>query len=109
MYNRWMPVVGGIYPFFNDGKIRESRRGNCLITGIVPMYNAPMDVRAWWLRDKKQCDWLYARFTDHFVFGNVSYEWGESEEDHIFARTVDGGWFSLGFIFSGELLEKLPY
>ena len=90
-----LPEINKTYNYFDDGKIRESRRFPVKITGIVPFDKIDEDTHDLWEIEHTQCDWLYADTTDYFVIGNLS----DREYDReivVFVRTVDGGWFSLG-------------
>ena len=95
-----IPTKGEIYNYFDDGKIREDRRESVLIKSIIPVDKINSDVFMTWKNDVKECDWLYAKETDCFIEGHLT----ESNYDLIFARTIDGGWFSFGhFLLDGRL------
>lgn len=88
--------IGKIYNYFDDGKIRESRRMSVKITAIIPFDEIDSETLSLWKEDVEQCDWLYHEETDFFVKGDVKINKG-LEKPIVFVRTLDGGWFSLGF------------
>lgn len=102
-----VPEVGKEYHAFDDGKIKPSRHSIVKITEVVPF--AAVNHKAFleeWQQQVEDCYWLYAKETDCFV----KAEW--DDETSYFVRTLDGGWFSLGFWGSrldvdGSLYEKM--
>lgn len=108
-----LPVVGKEYHFFDDGKIRESRHYIAVIQEIIPIeeankiiistprdYNEEINQNVFidmslldiWIDEKLSCDWLYAPVTDFIIKASIP----EYDKDPIyFARTKDGGWFSM--------------
>lgn len=119
-----VPEVGKTYHFFDDGKVRESRHFIATILELIPISEAKnviistprdydyannqnifinMSLLDIWVDEKESCDWLYAPVTDYIVKANIT----EYDKDPIyFARTKDGGWFSMdvtNWWQSGEL------
>lgn len=94
-----IPILNEMYNFFDDGKIRESRRDLVIITKITPFEEMKGKTLNNWIEDSTECDWLYAKTTDYFISGHLLDE----DEDVVFVRTIDGGWFSLGWLSAGRL------
>lgn len=105
------PVVDKTDDYFDDGKIRESRRYPVLITKIVPFGEIDVETLAQWLDEIRVCPHLYAVETDHFIFGDLNVD--DRIEPIVFVRTkYDGRWFSLGWWagqldVDGELLKSI--
>lgn len=100
-----------IYDYFDDGKINESRRLPVKITNITAFNEINEYTLNEWLQEVKECDWLYSKETDYFLFGELQITEG-SFERVIFVRTINHGWFSLGFWagrldIDGKLKESL--
>lgn len=91
-----LPKIGQTYDYFDDGKIKESRREKVLITKIVPFNEIDAETLALW---KEEVDYdrykpLYAKQTEYFIFGELV----DLKEEVIFVRTTrEYEWFSLGF------------
>jgi hypothetical protein len=51
-----------------------------------------------WKDEVIQCHWLYSPTTDYFIRGYLF----ETNENITYVRTIDGGWFSLGW-WAGRL------
>lgn len=99
-----VPIIGKIYDYFDDGKIRESRRSPVIITEVIPFENINNHTKKFWKREVKECPWLYANTTDYFVKGIITNH-DKSTENVIFVRTIKNEWFSLGFLTAGLLAE----
>jgi hypothetical protein len=97
-------IVGGKYDYFDDGKIRESRRSDCTIIEKIPFKDIDSDTLSQWKDEVISCDWLYAKETDFFLKAIIEFPDDEPETVY-FVRTTDWGWFSLGF-WGGRLKEK---
>lgn len=99
-----LPELNKTYNYFDDGKIRESRRFPVTIVGIIPFDKADSNLLDDWKAEVFWIDWLYAKTTDYFIKGVIKEDTPDykQEFDVIFARTIDGGWFSLGW-WSGRL------
>ena len=91
------PVLGQTYNYFDDGKIRPSRRMRVTITEIIPFSEIDEETLNDWKEEVKQCDWLYAKETDYFVKADLKVS-DDKVEKIIFVRTINNndGWFSLG-------------
>ena len=95
-----IPILGKQYTYFDDGKIRPSRKITTTITGIIPFDSIDSDTLSEWQEEVSQCGWLYAWETDYFITADLDIP--DQIEHIVFVRTVDGGWFSLGF-WAGRL------
>lgn len=105
MEKKRIPQVGEILPAFDDGKIRLSRLYYAEIIEVIA-FDKAKDIEVCdtdgnsislvdaWEAEKKDIYWLFADDTDYFVRAKVK---GDVCEDQWFARTKDGGWFSMGF------------
>jgi hypothetical protein len=106
-----IPIVGKTYQYFDDGKIKVSRRGKVVITDVIPFEKIDEETLNYWQEELEQCDRLYAQKTDFFVKAETTFSDG-SIRTMIFVRTIDNDWFSLGWIGSrldidGSLNEEL--
>lgn len=89
------------YNYFDDGKISESRRSSVVITEVIPFDKIDKETFSEWEEEVNECDWLYAKETDYFIKANLIL--GENNIESItFVRTLNNGWFSLGW-FGGRL------
>ena len=98
--------VGKHYDYFDDGKISESRKYNVIIDKILTLKEikkSQKDVLDMWKEETNKCYWLYAKETDYFLQATLNLI--DGFETIYFVRTVDNGWFSLGY-WSGRLKEK---
>ena len=95
-----LPIVGKTYDYFDDGKIRETRKMKVTITKIIPFDEINKKTLKNWKKEVKVCGWLYAKKTDYFVKGDLMF--GKRLEKLIFVRTINGEWFSLG-MWGGKL------
>jgi predicted ATP-dependent Lon-type protease len=101
-------VLGRTYNYWDDGKRSPSRRHDVKIIDMLHPFLVPWKIRRQWKRHVKTCYWLFAKKTDFFLKAILSVrneDRSYSEEIIYFVRTVDGGWFSLGF-WGGRLEEK---
>lgn len=98
-----IPVLGRIYHYFDDGKIRPSRRLRTVITKIIPFSEIDSETLAFWKDEVETCYFLYAEETDHFIFADLKVS-NDRIEKIIFVRTINNnfGWFSLG-MWGGRL------
>ena len=96
--------VGKTYDYFDDGKISETRRIPVTITGIIPFDKIDAKTLLIWAEEVIECNWLYAKETDYFIKGNLMDEdlKADNQDSVIFVRTIDKGWFSLGW-WAGRL------
>lgn len=91
--------IGDIYDYYDDGKIRESRRSEVKITSIVEFKDIDLETLELWKEEVEECYWLYSKQTDYFIKADLLD--GENQEV-TFARSLNNGWFSLGF-WAGRL------
>jgi hypothetical protein len=103
--------INKVYDYFDDGKIKYSRKIPVKITEIIPFDKADSEIIELWKEDAFSCEWLYAKETDYFIKGDL-YISDDKVEEIIFVRTKDGGWFSLDFWagsldFDGSLIKIL--
>lgn len=96
-----IPVVKQAYVYRDDGKRNNSRMSEVVIKGIVPFDYADRGILLLWDREVAECPWLYAAETDYFVIATLFVCPGSTYEI-VFARTVQGQWFSMG-MWSGLL------
>lgn len=91
------PVLGQTYTYFDDGKIKPSRRMEAVITEIVPFNEIDEETLNDWKIEVEECYWLYAEETDFFIRADLKVS-NERIGSTIFVRTVDNkdGWFSFG-------------
>ncbi|SRR6266403_6271329 len=89
------------YNYYDDGKIRESRRSPVTITEIIPFNNIDSDTLSLWKGEVKDCDWLYSKETDYFIKGDLKVN-DDFIEKIIFVKSIKGGWFSMGW-WAGRL------
>jgi len=91
------PVLGKTYNYFDDGKIKLSRRAEVVITDIIPFNEIDKETLNDWKQEVKDCYWLYAKETDFFVKADLKVSDNQIEKI-IFVRTIkNNGWFSLGW------------
>lgn len=88
-------ILNQIYNYFDDGKIRESRKMSVLITNIIPFDEIDEITLQLWQEEIDECEWLYAKETDYFIKGTLQTRLANI--DIIFVRTIDNTWFSLGW------------
>jgi len=93
--------IGKTYNYFDDGKIRESRRMPVTITDIVPFNEIDSETLELWKEEVVEIDWVYNPITDYFVKGTIKEE-GLDDINVIFVRTLENDWFSLGW-WAGRL------
>lgn len=95
------PILGQTYNYFDDGKIKPSRRSKVVITDVIPFDKIDLETLNNWKLEVEECDWLFAKKTDFFVKADLKLS-NDNIEKIIFVRTIDNGWFSLGW-WSGRL------
>jgi hypothetical protein len=106
-----IPILGKTYHYFDDGKIKASRRGEVVITEVIPFEKIDEYTLDYWQEEVEECDWLYAQKTDFFVKAESTL-FGSPYNEIIFVRTIDDDWFSFGFRagrldIDGSLNEEL--
>lgn len=85
-----LPEINKTYNYFDDGKIRESRRAKATIIEIIPFNEATEDMIMIWQDEAMDNNSLYAKETDYFIVALIK----KLNIELIFARTINGGWFS---------------
>ena len=104
-----IPEIGKYYHFWDDGKTSPGRHYIARIERIVPISNSP-DIKIqymdpyidgitiskllWdiWNKEKTDTDWIFSEKTDYLIEASCP----KYDEYNIwFARTKDGGWFSM--------------
>lgn len=103
MNKQVMPEVGKTYNCFDDGKVKESRKYTVNIDCIVSFDCVDNKTLKRWGEVSTECGWLYANETDYFIFATSDQE--GQEEQEVFVRTTDGGWFSIGEWFGMSALD----
>lgn len=88
--------IGETYNYFDDGKIKETRKMPVTITAITPFNKIGKRVLKQWVEEVEECDWLYANETDYFIKGDLHISEGKVEKV-VFVRTLKNEWFSLGW------------
>lgn len=99
-----LPEINKTYNYFDDGKITDGRRLSVTITEIISFSEANSELIDYWKQDiynEGDSHWLYSDETDYFIKGVIKED-DEEDIDVIFVRTIDGGWFSLGW-WAGRL------
>ena len=97
--------VGQTYNYFDDGKITTSRKATVIINSIIAFEDIDEETYSEWKIETEECDWLYSKETDFFVKGTIdlgTYNGKPNKEDVVFVRTINDGWFSLGW-WAGRL------
>jgi hypothetical protein len=94
--------IGNEYNYYDDGKIKPSRHSVVIIKDIIPFdkWNCSNEIRDLWEEDVKTCDFLYAPTTDYII---EAFYKNDVNNILYFTRTINNGWFSLGFLDSGRL------
>lgn len=103
-----VPEVGKYYHFWDDGKTSPGRHYIARVERLVPIADSaniivqhfdydigdlvPRSLLFVWNLEKDEKDWIFAENTDYLV--EVSCP--KYDENNLwFARTADGGWFSV--------------
>jgi len=110
VFKKDLPEIGKTYNYFDNGNIKESRRAEVLITEIIPFDKIDEETLEFWKDDIEECDHFYTKETDYFIKGDLKII--DEIQKIIFVRTIDGGWFSLGWWagrldIDGSLTESL--
>lgn len=90
-----IPEVGKRYHCFDDGKITFYRHFIIKVDkvlGFMQFKKKYPKMFQQYIKETKNCYWLYARKTDKFV---ITFE-GEDNQPGVYVRTKDGGWFGIG-------------
>ena len=87
-----IPKVNHTCMFFDDGKISYSRMYQATAKQVMVYDDAPDKVKKAFERESKTHDWIWNKTTDYIVACEIK----DYDNNLIwFARTVDGGWFSM--------------
>ena len=101
-----VPEVGKEYLFFDDGKTSPSRIFKAKVLRVIPYSEEvyvdkyyydlgsliPTSIQDVHKEEVEECDWIYTSETDYFVECSIP----KYDDNTIwFARTKDGGWFSM--------------
>ena len=87
-----IPKVNQTCMFFDDGKISYSRMYQATIKQVMVYDDAPDKVKKAFERESKTHDWIWNKTTDYIIACDIK----DYDNNLIwFARTVDGGWFSM--------------
>ena len=87
-----IPKVNQTCMFFDDGKISYSRMYQATVKQVMVYDDAPDKVKKAFERESKTYDWIWNKTTDYIVACDIK----DYDKNLIwFARTVDGGWFSM--------------
>jgi hypothetical protein len=115
--NKTIPFeIGGIYDFYADGKIRESRHSQVKVKEFVSDLFTAKEI-VWEIKGKQVSLWDIWKKTiknELKCYDSVSYrifDWGctnfvicnpiddngkvDEDDEVIFARTADGGWYTI--------------
>ena len=87
-----IPKVNQTCMFFDDGKISYSRMYQSTVKQVMVYDDAPDKVKKAFERESKTHDWIWDKTTDYIIACDIK----DYDKNLIwFARTVDGGWFSM--------------
>ena len=87
-----IPKVNQTCMFFDDGKISYSRMYQATVKQVMVYGDAPDKVKKAFERESKTHDWIWNKTTDYIIACDIK----DYDKNLIwFARTVDGGWFSM--------------
>lgn len=87
-----IPKVNQTCMFFDDGKISYSRMYQATVKQVMKFNDAPDKVKKAFERESKTHDWIWDKTTDYIIACDIK----DYDNNLIwFARTVDGGWFSM--------------
>ena len=87
-----IPKVNQTCMFFDDGKISYSRMYQATVKQVMVYGDAPDKVKKAFERESKAHDWIWNKTTDYIIACDIK----DYDNNLIwFARTVDGGWFSM--------------
>lgn len=87
-----IPKVNQTCMFFDDGKISYSRMYQATVKQVMVYDDAPDKVKKAFERESKTHDWIWNKTIDYIIACDIK----DYDNNLIwFARTVDGGWFSM--------------
>lgn len=87
-----IPKKKQIYNFFDDGKCSPSRLYKAYVKKVIPFNKADIHLKVHLVNSALDCDWIWNGDTDYFVGCYIP-----KYDNYLvwFARTVNGGWFSM--------------
>lgn len=87
-----IPKVNQTCMFFDDGKVSYNRMYQATVKQVMVYDDAPNKVKKAFERESKTHDWIWNKTTDYIIACDIK----DYDNNLIwFARTVDGGWFSM--------------
>ena len=87
-----IPKVNQTCMFFDDGKTSYSRMYQATVKQVMVYDDAPDKIKKAFERESKTHDWIWNKTTDYIIACDIK----DYDKNLIwFARTVDGGWFSM--------------
>lgn len=87
-----IPKVNQTCMFFDDGKVSYNRMYQATVKQVMKFNDAPDKVKKAFERESKTHDWIWDKTTDYIIACDIK----DYDNNLIwFARTVDGGWFSM--------------
>ena len=87
-----IPKLNQTCMFFDDGKISYNRMYQATVKQVMVYDDAPDKVKKAFERESKTHDWIWNKTTDYIIACDIK----DYDNNLIwFARTVDGGWFSM--------------
>lgn len=87
-----IPKVNQTCMFFDDGKVSYNRMYQATVKQVMAYDDAPDKVKKAFERESKTHDWIWNKTTDYIIACDIK----DYDNNLIwFARTVDGGWFSM--------------
>ena len=93
-----LPIKGKTYYYFDDGKITKSRRGEVVITEIIPFEEIDDNTKKEWGNITQELH-LFDSSTDFFIKGVIK----DYNQELIFVKSK-GGWFSFNnYLWDGRL------
>jgi hypothetical protein len=93
-----VPDINKVYNFFEDGKLRRNDRVE--VTGVLTFDEIDDKTKEIWKEELDTFKMLYSDKTDFFIQGTLL----SNNIKLVFARTIDGGWFSFtNYVWDGRL------
>lgn len=87
-----IPNVNQTCMFFDDGKVSYNRMYQATVKQVMVYNDAPDKVKKAFERESKTHDWIWNKTTDYIIACDIK----DYDNNLIwFARTTDGGWFSM--------------
>jgi len=92
--NLIIPNVGETFAFFDDGKIKPTRKYTATVVKKIPFKEESKEVVSVWKEHVAGNPNLYADKTPYFVYCSVQVY---DEDLCIFVATTDNKWFSIDY------------